>query len=85
MLGLLVEKDVKRAEMLLQSAANENHIEACEQLFMMYNIGYGVKKDAQEAFKWRKRQFELVLEQKDTDDRKRSIGCTISFSMITTD
>lgn len=62
LLGILVEKDVDRALSLLTAAADEKHIDACEQLFMMYNMGYAVKKDPKEAFKWRERQYELIRE-----------------------
>jgi TPR repeat protein len=63
--GIMVEKDTQRALSLLESAAEDGHVNACKQLFEMYNMGYGVRKDADTAFRWRRKQYDLVAQSGD--------------------
>lgn len=70
LLGIMTEKDPNRSVKFLTSAAERGQIDACRQLFMMYNMGYGVYKNEKEAFQWRKKEYGLIIQSADGNDKE---------------
>lgn len=75
--AVMVEKDVDRALTLLKSAADKDVADAAEQLALMYTMGFGVTKDADEALAWKLRAYDLIVSQEGpegtTEDAKRTV------------
>lgn len=75
--AVMVEKDVARALTLLKSAADGDVADAAEQLALMYTMGFGVTKDADEALSWKLRAYDLITSQVEpegaTDSRRHTV------------
>ena len=58
--GIDMEVDHERALRLIESAANNGVIEACDKLVNMYMLGDGVEADEKKAIEWRVKGIDLL-------------------------
>ena len=61
--GIDMEVDHARALKLIESAAENGVIEACDKLVTMYMLGDGVGADQRKAIEWRVRGVDLLYEK----------------------
>ena len=69
-----VEKDVDRAVRLFKSSAGRDCVEACEQLGKMYLKGIGVKRNTDEAIRYKKKAYTLLMRESVTKANIRHIN-----------
>ena len=74
LIGINVEKDVDRAVRLFHSSADNNCAEACEQLGKMYIDGIGVAMDYDSAIRYKKKAYQILMQQEVTKDNLRHIN-----------
>lgn len=58
--GIDVEVDFDRASKLITNAAESGLLAAISQLIIMYNEGYGIKRNYYKAVKWREKEVRLL-------------------------
>ncbi len=69
-----VEKDVDRAIQLFKTSAGHQCAEACEQLAGLYLRGIGVKRDYDEAIRYKKQAFDILMKEKVSEENLRHIN-----------
>ncbi len=74
LIGINVEKDVDRAVHLFRSSADNDCAEACEQLGKMYTDGIGVIRDYDTAIRYKKKAYQILMQQEVTRDNLRQIN-----------